>query len=36
VRSYRKTNEFTRVSAPNTLQLSSRLTIAERLSRHGV
>jgi hypothetical protein len=32
VRSSRKINEFTRVSAPNTRQSSSRLIIAERLS----
>jgi len=35
VRSSRKINEFTRVSAPNVLHPSSRLTIAERLSMQG-
>jgi hypothetical protein len=35
VRSSRKINEFTRVSAPNALQTSSRLIIAERLSKQG-
>ena len=35
VRSSRKINEFTRVSAPNALLPSSRLTIAETLSMQG-
>ena len=35
VRSSRKINEFTRVSAPNAHQLSSGLTITERLSMQG-
>jgi hypothetical protein len=35
VRSSWKINEFTRVSAPNAPQPSSRLTITERLSMQG-